>query len=78
MDRNNNGIPDSIEIGYWGSVVIRGLVIIWAAGVMTFGYMNKEFSYDAAFIASVFSSTLASFGVEVVAKNNKDTKRIDK
>ena len=69
-DKNRNGIPDPIERWYMISTVVRGAVVIWSAVVLTFVYFEKA-DFDTTFIASVFSGTLATFGVEVVNKKKQ-------
>jgi len=69
-DRNNNGIDDSQEIGYRISIFVRCIVLIWSAAMLTATYVMKS-NFDATFIASVFSGTLATFGVELRRSDKK-------
>ena len=69
MDSNNNGILDSQEVAYKVSILVRCVVLIWSAGMLTATYI-LETKFDATFIASVFSGTLATFGVDI--RNKKD------
>lgn len=70
IDHNENGIPDSQEVAYKVSILVRSIVLIWSAGMLTATYM-LETKFDATFIASVFSGTLATFGVDI--RNKKDS-----
>ena len=55
----------------------RVIVLIWSAGILTLNYVKIP-GYDAGekidptFIASVFTGTLATFGVQTGGKKKKD------
>lgn len=66
-DDNSNGVPDVIEKWYLISVCIRASVIVWSAAILTMAYVGVTKS-DTSFMASVFSGTLATFGVELANK----------
>lgn len=70
MDKNNNGILDSQEVAYKVSIFVRCVVLVWSAGMLTATYI-LETKFDATFIASVFSGTLATFGVDI--RNKRDS-----
>ena len=56
--------------------VVRLIILGWSAALLTFGYMDYLKKMDATFIASVFTSTLATFGVD--AANRKSQTSLDK
>ena len=56
------------------ATLIRVIVLVWSAGILTLNYVKIP-GYDAGekidptFIASVFTGTLATFGVQTGGKN---------
>ena len=64
------------QLQYLGTL-IRVIVLIWSAGILTLNYVKIP-GYDAGekidptFIASVFTGTLATFGVSAGGKKKKD------
>ena len=58
------------------ATLIRVIVLIWSAGILTLNYVKIP-GYDAGekidptFIASVFTGTLATFGVQTGVKKKK-------
>ena len=63
------------QLQYLGTL-IRVIVLIWSAGILTLNYVKIP-GYDAGekidptFIASVFTGTLATFGVQAGGKKKK-------
>ena len=55
---------------------IRLIILGWSATLLTLNYMDYLKKMDATFIASVFTSTLATFGVD--AANRKSQTSLDK
>ena len=59
------------------ATLIRVIVLVWSAGILTLNYVKIP-CYDAGekidptFIASVFTGTLATFGVAAGGKKKKD------
>ena len=57
------------------ATLIRVIVLVWSAGILTLNYVKIP-GYDAGekidptFIASVFTGTLATFGVQTSSKKN--------
>ena len=51
--------------------VVRLVILGWSATLLTLGYMSYLKKMDATFIASVFTSTLATFGVDAANKKSK-------
>ena len=57
------------------STIVRLAVLIWSAGILTLAYVKlpaafniPEQKLDPTFIASVFTGTLATFGVQAAGK----------
>ncbi len=74
IDTDGDGKADTLLSAYVMSLVVRAAALIWSAGMLTMVYMGNK-TFDATFIASVFSGTLATFGVELTnRKNDKDPK----
>jgi hypothetical protein len=58
------------------SAIVRILILLWSASILTLNYVTLPFipeqgKIDPTFIASVFTGTLATFGVI----SNKDKKK---
>ena len=64
------------QLQYLGTL-IRVIVLVWSAGILTLNYVKIP-GYDAGekidptFIASVFTGTLATFGVAAGGKKKKE------
>ena len=59
------------------STIVRLAVLTWSAGILTLNYVEipgyvQEQKIDPTFIASVFTGTLATFGVAAGGKKKKD------
>lgn len=64
---------DREEKREWLSDLVRITILIWSAGLLTASYVRlpggqKVMDFDPTFIASVFSGSLAGFGVAVASK----------
>jgi hypothetical protein len=53
--------------------VIRLVILGWSATLLTLNYMDYLKKMDATFIASVFTSALATFGVDAANKKSKSS-----
>jgi hypothetical protein len=53
--------------------VIRLAILGWSATLLTLNYMDYLKKMDATFIASVFTSALATFGVDAANKKSKSS-----
>ena len=58
------------------STFVRLGILIWAGGILTLNYvqfpgLSKQDNIDPTFIASVFTGTLATFGVQTGGKKKK-------
>ena len=72
-------IDDKEEHLAFLSTVVRLAVLVWSAGILTLAYVKlpaafniPEQKLDPTFIASVFTGTLATFGVAAGGKKKKD------
>ena len=57
------------------ATLIRVIVLVWSAGILTLNYVKipgyeRGERIDPTFIASVFTGTLATFGVQAGSKKN--------
>ena len=70
-------VDDKEEQLAYLATLIRVIVLVWSAGILTLNYVKIP-GYDAGekidptFIASVFTGTLATFGVSAGGKKKKD------
>jgi hypothetical protein len=53
------------------SEIVKALVLVWSAGVLTASYMGMLQKMDPTFVASLLSGTLASYGISRIDKNDK-------
>ena len=58
------------------ATLIRVIVLVWSAGILTLNYVEipgykQEQKIDPTFIASVFTGTLATFGVQTSSKKKE-------
>ena len=58
------------------STIVRLAVLTWSAGILTLNYVEipghvQEQKIDPTFIASVFTGTLATFGVQTSSKKKE-------
>ena len=70
-----DGIDDKEEQLAFLSTIVRLSVLVWSAGILTLAYVKlpaafniPEQKLDPTFIASVFTGTLATFGVQAAGK----------
>ena len=61
------------------STFVRLSVLVWSAGILTLAYVKlpeafkiPEQKFDPTFIASVFTGTLATFGVQAAGSKKKN------
>ena len=77
ISKIKESIDDKEEQLAYLATLIRVIVLIWSAGILTLNYVKIP-GYDAGekidptFIASVFTGTLATFGVQTGGKKKKD------
>ena len=53
------------------SEIVKALVLVWSAGVLTASYMGMLQKMDPTFVASLLSGTLASYGISRIDKYSK-------
>lgn len=67
-DNNLTVKKDVEEQREWLSDLVKVIVLIWSASLLTFSYVRlpngeRILDFDPTFIASVFSGSLAGFGI---------------
>ena len=76
LGKLKEAVDDKEEQLQYLATLIRVIVLIWSAGILTLNYVKIP-GYDAGekidptFIASVFTGTLATFGVQAGGKKKK-------
>ena len=70
-------VDDKEEQLAYLATLIRVIVLVWSAGILTLNYVKipgyeRGERIDPTFIASVFTGTLATFGVSAGGKKKKD------
>ena len=76
LGKLKEAVDDKEEQLMYLATLIRVIVLVWSAGILTLNYVKIP-GYDAGekidptFIASVFTGVLATFGVEAGQKKNK-------
>jgi hypothetical protein len=75
LGKIKEGIDDKEEQLAFLSTIVRLAVLVWSAGILTLAYVKlpaafniPEQKLDPTFIASVFTGTLATFGVQAAGK----------
>ena len=58
------------------SALVRVVILSWSAAILTLNYVTipglQQKQIDPTFIASVFTGTLATFGVQAAKKKDED------
>ena len=73
LGKLKEAVDDKEEQLMYLATLIRVIVLVWSAGILTLNYVKIP-GYDAGekidptFIASVFTGTLATFGVQAGGK----------
>ena len=47
----------------WFTEIVKFVVLLWAAGILTMSYMGKMEKMDPTYVASILSGTLATFSI---------------
>ena len=75
LTKIKESVDDKEEQLAFLSTIVRLSVLVWAAGILTLAYVKlpaafniPEQKLDPTFIASVFTGTLATFGVQAAGK----------
>ena len=66
---------DADEEREWLGDLVKLMVLVWSATLLTFSYVRlpngqKILDFDPTFIASVFSGSLAGFGIAAAKSGN--------
>ena len=75
LGKIKEGMDDKEEQLLILSTFVRLGILVWSAGILTLNYVEipgykQEQKIDPTFIASVFTGTLATFGVQTSTKKN--------
>ena len=64
------------------SALVRVVILSWSAAILTLNYVTipglQQKQIDPTFIASVFTGTLATFGVQAAKKREEDKPKEEK
>ena len=64
------------------SALVRVIILSWSAAILTLNYVTvpgiPQRQIDPTFIASVFTTTLATFGVQTGKKKDEEKKEEEK
>ena len=64
------------------SALVRVVILSWSAAILTLNYVTipglQQKQIDPTFIASVFTGTLATFGVQAAKKRDDDKPKEEK
>ena len=77
LGKIKESVDDKEEQLAYLATLIRVIVLVWSAGILTLNYVKipgyeQGDKIDPTFIASVFTGTLATFGVSAGGKKKKD------
>ena len=78
LGKLKEAVDDKEEQLMYLATLIRVIVLVWSAGILTLNYVKipgyeRGERIDPTFIASVFTGTLATFGVSAGGKKKKDS-----
>ena len=78
LSKLKEAVDDKEEQLQYLATLIRVIVLVWSAGILTLNYVKipgyeRGERIDPTFIASVFTGTLATFGVSAGGKKKKDS-----
>ena len=82
LQKLKEAVDDKEEQLAYLATLIRVIVLVWSAGILTLNYVKIP-GYDAGekidptFIASVFTGTLATFGVQTSSKKKEGGSVVD-
>ena len=77
LSKLKEAVDDKEEQLAYLATLIRVVVLVWSAGILTLNYVKipgyeQGDKIDPTFIASVFTGTLATFGVQAGGMKKKD------
>lgn len=58
------------------NTAVRAAVMIWSASMLTAHYVGFVKSMDATFVAGLFTSTLATFGVTSLRREDGENQKV--
>ena len=67
-----NKTKEIMQCGFFNELV-KAMVLIWSAGVLTASYMGMLQKMDPTFVASLLSGTLASYGISRADKKTEES-----
>ena len=80
LTKIKESVDDKEEQLAFLSTIVRLSVLVWSAGILTLAYVKlpaafniPEQKLDPTFIASVFTGTLATFGVQAAGKKKNSS-----
>ena len=77
LDKLKEGMDDKNEQLAILSTFVRLGIVVWSGFCLTLAYIDlpgfPKQTFDPTFIASIFTSTLTTFGVQAVNKKNSDS-----
>ena len=76
LQKLKEAVDDKEEQLAYLATLSRVIVLVWSAGILTLNYVEipgykQEQKIDPTFIASVFTGTLATFGVQTGGKKGR-------
>ena len=85
MDSNTSAQKPPKEKFQWAdegvSTLIRVIILGWSGAILTLNYVSipgiPQKQIDPTFIASVFTTTLATFGVQTGKKKENEEKKVE-
>ena len=80
LDKKSLKDKDHEEKREWLSDLVKLVVLVWSASLLTASYFRlpngqKIMDFDPTFIASVFSGSLAGFGIAAAKNNNMNNQK---
>ncbi len=80
LDKKSLKDKDHEEKREWLSDLVKLVVLVWSASLLTASYSRlpngqKIMDFDPTFIASVFSGSLAGFGIAAAKNNNMNNQK---
>lgn len=79
-DKSKKGKENKFEWADEGvATLVRVIILAWSGAILTLNYVSipgvPQKQIDPTFIASVFTGTLATFGVQTAKKKDEEAKK---
>ena len=79
-DKSKKGKENKFEWADEGvATLVRVIILAWSGAILTLNYVSipgvPQKQIDPTFIASVFTGTLATFGVQTAKKKDEESKK---